>query len=102
MERSFLRRGARPRTRSSLAPTCPSASSASSGRCPACALVGEGAPGEPLGRLLRADEHLGVRLVVDESDLGHPVEHPLRDLGGAAPLAQLRLELARLRGAMLS
>ena len=48
---------------------------------------------QPLVRLLRADQHLGVRLVVDESDLGHPVEHLGRDLVVAPALAQLPLEL---------
>ena len=53
----------------------------------------------PLSDCLRADEHLGVRLVVDEADLGHAVEHPRRHLVVAPALAQLPLELgAAARG----
>ena len=58
----------------------------------------------PLSDCLRADEHLGVRLVVDEADLGHPVEHLRRHVVVAAALAQLLLELgtAARRHAQLS
>lgn len=55
-------------------------------------LVRQGAPCQALVRLLRPDEHLGVRLVVDEADLGHAVEDLGRDVVLAAALTRLLLE----------
>ena len=47
---------------------------------------------EPASRLLRANEHRGVRLVVHEAHLGHAVQHSLRDVVPTAlpqPVLQL-------------
>ena len=63
-------------------------------RCPCVRSSRARAPaGQATAGLLGAHQHGGKRLVVDEADLGHAVEHSLGHVVGAVALAQLVAQL---------